>query len=114
MALEYSPAAASDTALAMAELLTVRLRPIISSNSTSVSCGPANMGCSAKGPCGFTGPGGWLKNAGFTCGAGPPGPACGPPGGGPPGAPICGGPPGGPLGGPCICGGPCGGAPGGT
>jgi hypothetical protein len=36
MALEYSPAAASDTARAIAELLTVRFLLIISSNSVSL------------------------------------------------------------------------------
>jgi len=39
MALAYSPAAASDTARAIADEDTVRLRPIISSNSCSVSGG---------------------------------------------------------------------------
>lgn len=39
MALAYSPAAASDTARAMADDETVRLRPMISSNSCSVSGG---------------------------------------------------------------------------
>jgi hypothetical protein len=36
IALVYSPAAASDTARAIAELLTVLFRPMISSNSASL------------------------------------------------------------------------------
>lgn len=60
MALDISPAAASDTARAIAELLTVRLRPMISSNSCSLICGTGT--CSGKvagGPAfGFGGPGG--------------------------------------------------------
>lgn len=52
-----SPAAASETARAIAELLTVRLRVIISSNSASLICGC--IGCSGNGAaggiaCGFT------------------------------------------------------------
>lgn len=39
IALAYSPAAASDTARAIAELETVRLRPMISSNSVSLMGG---------------------------------------------------------------------------
>lgn len=102
MALAYSPAAASLTARAIAELLTVLFRPMISSNSASliggwtfvggiskpgpgILFGPPNIGLS---PCWLKWGGAppmfmfcciggpwpilfWLKNAGFTCGAGP-------------------------------------------
>lgn len=76
MALAYSPAAASLTARAIAELLTVLLRPMISSNSTSLIGGCAIEGGTSnpgpgilfgpptghigRGPC-------WLK-----CGGAPP------------------------------------------
>lgn len=64
-----SPAAASETALAIAELLTVRLRFIISSNSTSLICG-CSGGCSGNCPvggidCGFTPPASRSLNENF-------------------------------------------------
>lgn len=52
IALEYSPAAASDTARAIAELLTVLFLFIISSNSVSLICGciAGCGGCSNGAP----------------------------------------------------------------
>lgn len=48
IALAYSPAAASETARAIAELETVRLRPIMSSNSCSLIGGTSGR-CSGPG-----------------------------------------------------------------
>lgn len=82
---------------AIAELLTVRLRVIISSNSISLSCGWRPWSGNEGGPTGFTwGPG-----------QGPRGPPCGwKCEGGPCDDMFCGGPCGGPSGGPPCCGGP--------
>ena len=55
MADEYSPAAASDTARAIAELLTVLFRAIISSKSTSEICG-VTIPWSGKDPGGLLTP----------------------------------------------------------